>query len=343
MYSTIGYRLGLLAFGLMTAVIPSHARAGQLLDAIKARGVLICGVSQASPGSALPDSHGRMVGFHADICRAYAAAIFNDPEKVRYVPLSDVARFTAAQSGEIDVWESSTALTLVRDSTLGLTMPVVTMYTGQGFLVNKKLHAKSLADLNGATICASQGSEVERNVNDYTARSGMHMTTIAFEGQSEVLSAFFSGRCDAISNDMLSLASNRVSAPHPDDFELMPELISKEPHGPVVRSDDVQWATLVKWVVFALIQAEEFDLTKDNVQKAYETTTDPRLLRFFGKAGNAGAGFGLRNSWAYDVVRAVGNYGEIYENNLGSKGLKLDRGVNRLWTKGGVMVSWLWQ
>jgi general L-amino acid transport system substrate-binding protein len=336
----LGFGLAALAFA---ATSPAPAQAGALLDAIKARGVLVCGVSQDSPGNAMADSHGRIVGFHAEICRAFATALFGDPEKVKFVPLSTVVRFTAVQTGEVDVFESTTALTQVRDSTLGLTIPVATMYTGQGFLVNKRLHAKSAADLNGATICSQQGTEIDRNVTDYTAKTGIRMTTVGFESSSTLRSAFLAGRCDAVSNDMVSLASNRASAPNPEEFDLLPELISKEPHGPIVRSDDVQWATLVRWVVFALIQAEEFGLTKDNVQQAFETSTDPRLLRFFGKAGTAGAGFGLRNGWAYDVIRAVGNYGELYEKHLGSGGLKLDRGHNKLWTDGGVMVSWLWQ
>jgi general L-amino acid transport system substrate-binding protein len=343
MRSMVRLGLGLAALTLAVAARPAPAQAGALLDAIKARGVLLCGVSPDSPGNATVDSHGRTVGFHADICRAIAAALFSDPEKVKFVPLSQVVRFTAVQTGEIDVWEGTTALTLARDSTLGLTIPVATMYTGQGFLVNKRMHAKSAADLNGATICSTQGTEIDRNVVDYTTKTGIKMTTIGFENVSTLLAAFFAGRCDAISNDMVSLASNRASSPNPDEFDLLPELISKEPHGPIVRSDDVQWATLVRWVVFALIQAEEFGLTKDNVQKAFDTSTDPRLLRFFGKAGNAGSGFGLRNGWAYDVIRTVGNYGELYEKNLGSGGLKLERGHNKLWTDGGMMISNLWQ
>jgi general L-amino acid transport system substrate-binding protein len=324
-------------------LLSSPARAGVILDKIRARGILVCGVSEDAPGDAMVDSHGRFVGFHAEICRAIAAALFGDPEKVKFVPLSSLVRFTAVQSGEVDVWESTTALTLVRDSTLGLTIPTATFYTGQGFLVNKRTHAKTAADLNGATICSAQGTEIERNVTDYTHKTGIQMKTVAFEASSTLLSAFFSGRCDAISNDLVSLASNRAASPHPDDFELLPELISKEPHGPIVRSDDLQWATLVRWVVFALIQAEEFDLTKANVTQAYEASTDPKVQRFLGKTGTAGSGFGLKNSWAYDVVRSVGNYGEIFDQNLGAGGLKMDRGLNKLWTQGGLMISWLWQ
>jgi general L-amino acid transport system substrate-binding protein len=319
------------------------ANAGAALDAIRSRGILACGVLEGAPGVATITSQGRFVGFHVDVCRAIAAALFGDAEKVRFVPLTNVTRFTAVQSGEADIWEGTTALTLARDSTLSLTLPVATFYTGQGFLVNKRIGAKTAADLNGATICSGQGTEIERNVGDYTAKNGIKMQTITYEAAPTLMSAFLSGRCDAISNDMVSLASNRMAAPNRDDFELLPDLIAKEPHGPVVRGDDAQWATLVRWVVFALVQAEEFGLTKANVEQAYNTSTDPRVQRFLGKSGNAGAGFGLPNTWAYQVVRQVGNYGEVFDRSLGADGLGMDRGLNKLWTQGGLMISWLWQ
>ncbi len=319
------------------------ANAGAALDAIRSRGILACGVLEGAPGVATITSQGRFVGFHVDVCRAIAAALFGDAEKVRFVPLTNVTRFTAVQSGEADIWEGTTALTLARDSILGLTLPVATFYTGQGFLVNKRIGAKTAADLNGATICSGQGTEIERNVGDYTAKNGVKMQTITYEAAPTLMSAFLSGRCDAISNDMVSLASNRMAAPNRDDFELLPDLIAKEPHGPVVRGDDAQWATLVRWVVFALVQAEEFGLTKANVEQAYNTSTDPRVQRFLGKSGNAGAGFGLPNTWAYQVVRQVGNYGEVFDRSLGADGLGMDRGLNKLWTQGGLMISWLWQ
>ena len=331
---------------LLTVILSGRAdpaHAGAALDAIRSRGILACGVPEGSPGVATITSDGRYVGFHVDVCRAIAAALFGDADKVKFVPQSNVTRFTAVQSGEIDIWEGTTAVTLSRDSTLGLTFPVATFYTGQGFLVNRRTGAKTAANLNGATICSGQGTEIERNVADYTAKSGIKMQTIAYETAPTLLSAFFGGRCDAISNDMVSLASNLAAAPNQADFELLPDLIAKEPHGPVVRSDDVQWATLVRWVVFSLIQAEEFGLTKVNVEQVYGTSTDPRVQRFLGKTGNVGAGFGLPNNWAYQVVRQVGNYGEMFDRSLGAGGLKMDRGLNKLWTQGGMMMSWLWQ
>jgi general L-amino acid transport system substrate-binding protein len=319
------------------------ARAGATLDAIRARGTLACGVQAEDPGVSAVNSQGRFVGFHVDICRAFAAALFGDAEKVKFVPLTTVTRFTGVQTGEADVWEGTTAVTLSRDSTLGLTFPVIAFYTGQGFLVNKRTAAKTAADLNCATICSAQGTEIQRNIADYSAKTGIKMQSVDYESEPTLLAAFFAGRCDAVSNDMVSLAANLASVGNKADFELLPDLIAKEPHGPVVRSDDIQWATLVRWTVFALIQAEEFGLTKDNVEAAYNNSPDPKIQRFLGKTGNAGNGFGLPNNWTYQVIRQVGNYGEIFDRNLGSEGLGMNRGLNKLWTQGGLMISWLWQ
>lgn len=331
-----------LLAAVVAGAVASPAWAGATLDAIRSRGTLVCGVPTDAPGIATVDSQGRYVGFHADICRAFAASLFGDANKVRFVPQSNLTRFTALQSGEIDVWEGPTALTLVRDSTIGLTVPVATFYTGQGFLVNKRTKATSAANLDGATICSGQGTEIERNITDYTAKAGIKMQTLAFESEATLLSAFFNGRCDAISNDMVSLASDLAAASDPGDFEMLPELIAKEPHGPMVRSDDEQWATLVRWVVFAMIQAEEFGLTKANVDQAL-ASPDPRVQRFLGRTGHAGAGFGLPDNWAYQVVHQVGSYGEVFDRNLGAGGLRMDRGPNKLWSQGGLMISWLWQ
>ncbi|MGI4798774.1 MAG: transporter substrate-binding domain-containing protein [Janthinobacterium lividum] len=334
---------GVCLAAALLCVNAEPARAGATLDAIRARGTLLCGVAMQAPGVATVTSQGRFIGFHVDICRALAAALFADADKVRFVPLTNVTRFTAVQSGEIDVWEGTTAVTLSRDSTLGLSFPVATFYTGQGFLVNKRTGAKSAADLDGATICSGQGTEIEHNVADYTAKTGVKMQTITYEAASTLMSAFLGGRCDAVSNDMVSLASNLAAAPNKADFALLPDLIAKEPHGPVVRVDDLQWETLVRWTVFALIQAEELGLTQANVEQAYASSPDPKVQRFLGKTGNAGAGFGLPNTWALEIVRRVGNYGEVFDRNLGAGGLGMDRGLNKLWTQGGMMMSWLWQ
>jgi general L-amino acid transport system substrate-binding protein len=250
----------------LLAIVP-RAQAAATLDAIRARGHVVCGIAANLPAMSIPDGQGRWTGFHVEICRAYAVALFADPEKVRFVPVTAQQRFTALQSGEIDVLEGPNALTLTRDTALGITAPATVFYTGQGFLVSKRLNVKGAAELNGATICAVQGSEIERNVADYTARLGIRMTTVAFDTNATLLGAFFAGRCDAVSNDMVSLAASMVGQPNRADYALLPDIIAKEPHGPMVRADDPQWFALVRWTVFALIQAEEFGLTRANASR----------------------------------------------------------------------------
>lgn len=332
-----------VAMALTVGLGIGPVQAGPTLDAIRARGAVICGIANSLPAMSIPDSTGRWTGFHVEICRAYAVAVFNDPEKVRFVPVTAQERFTALQSGAVDVLEGPNALTLARDATMGITAPTTAFITGQGFLVNRRLNAKTGADLNGATICALQGSEIERNVQDYVSRTGMTMQTIAFDTTPTMLAAFYSGRCDAVSNDMVSLSANLYGQANKADFELLGELIAKEPHGPMVRVDDMQWMTLVRWTVFALIQAEELGLTKANVEAAYKNNKDPKVQRFLGVIDNPGTGFGVSKTWAYDVVRHIGNYGELFDRFAGKGGLGMVRGPNRLWTDGGLMISNLWQ
>ncbi|MBL6079997.1 amino acid ABC transporter substrate-binding protein [Belnapia sp. T18] len=333
--------LSLLAAGLLGLAAP--ASAGPTLDAVRQNGAVRCGVPSGVAGMARPDSQGRWVGLHADICRAIAAAALGDADKVRFVPLTAQSRFTAVQSGEVDVLVYLTALTLSRDATLGLSIVAPPyFYTGQGFLVRRSLNITRAAELDGATVCATQGSVVERNLNDFAQRSNIRLTTIAFDTQPNVIAAFFAGRCDAISNDMISLSANRLAAPDPDAVVLLPELIAKEPHGAMVRNGDGEWALLVRWTISALIQAEEFGLTRETVVAARASTTDPQIRRFLGLNENVGAGLGLRDDWAFQVVRQVGDYGSLYERHVGARGLGLERGLNRLWNQGGMMMSWLW-
>jgi len=333
--------LGWLAAGLVSLVTPANA--GPTLDAIRQNGIVRCGVPAGVAGMARPDSQGRWVGLQADICRAIATAALGDAEKVRFVPVTAQSRFTALQSGEIDVLVYLTALTLTRDATLGLTQVAPPFfYTGQGFLVRRSLNVSRASELDGATVCATQGSIIERNLNDFARRSNIRLTTIAFDTQPTVLAAFFAGRCDAISNDMVSLSANRLSAPDPNAVVVLPDLIAKEPHGALVRNGDTEWAVLVRWTIFALIQAEEFGLTAENVESVRSSTTDPQIRRFLGLNENIGNGLGLRDDWAFQVVRQVGDYGTLYERHAGSGGLGLERGLNRLWTHGGMMMSWLW-
>ncbi|GGJ30220.1 amino acid ABC transporter substrate-binding protein [Neoroseomonas lacus] len=330
-----------LAAGLLGLAAP--ASAGPTLDAVRQNGSVRCGVPSGVAGMARPDSQGRWVGLHADICRAIAAAALGDAEKVRFVPLTAQSRFTALQSGEVDVLVYLTALTLSRDATLGLSIVAPPyFYTGQGFLVRRSLNITRATELDGATVCATQGSVIERNLNDFAQRSNIRLTTIAFDTQPSVIAAFFAGRCDAISNDMISLSANRLAAPDPNAVMLLPELIAKEPHGAMVRNGDAEWGLLVRWTVSALIQAEEFGLTRENVEATRASTTDPQIRRFLGLNENVGTGLGLRDDWAFQVVRQVGDYGTLYERHAGAQGLGLDRGLNRLWTQGGMMMSWLW-
>lgn len=330
--------LGLAWCGAM----PGQAQAGTI-EQIQASGVLRCGVSTGTPGMSMPDSQGRWTGFHADICRALAIAVLSDSAKVRFIPVTAQGRFTALQSGEIDVLSSTTALTLTRDSTLGLQIPAVTFYTGQGFLVARRLGVTKPEQLGGATICSLQGSEVERNIVDFANKTHVALQTLPYDTSATQLQAFGAGRCDAISDDLVSLAARLVSLPRRDDYVVLDGTIAKEPHGPMVRSDDAQWAALVRWTVFALIQAEEFGLTRDTVAAARQNSADPKVLRFLGRTDDVGRGFGLRPGWAFDVIRELGNYGELYDRHAGKDGLGLGRGPNRLWTQGGLLVSWLWQ
>jgi len=332
----------LLPAVLLLGLSAVPALAGQTLDAVRRNGHVRCGVSTGLAGMSQPDAQGVWRGFDADICRAVAAAVFGDAEKVRFVPTTAQSRFTALQSGEVDMLTRTTALTLARDSQLGLTITVPHFYTGQGVLVHKRLQVTRAEQLDGATFCATQGSEIERNLMDWARQKNLRITTIPFDTPPTILQAFLSGRCDAISNDMINLSGNRMAAPNPEDLVLLPDLLFKEPHGVLVRNGDPEWAALTRWAVFALIQAEEMGLTKDNVAHIRETTEDPKIRRFLGLTENVGTGWGLPASWAFEVVRQVGNYGEVFERGPG-RTLGMERGPNRLWTEGGLLISWLWQ
>jgi general L-amino acid transport system substrate-binding protein len=321
----------------------SPTRAGATLDAVKKNGVVRCGVSPGVAFMSMPDSTGLWQGFDVEICRSVAAAVFGDADEVKYVPTTAQTRFTALQSGEVDLISRTTALTISRDSAMGLAGTTVSFYTGQGFLVHKKTGAKTGKDLDGATVCATQGSIIERNVEDFSRANNIKIGTIAFDTPANVLAAFMAGRCDAISNDMINLMANRLAAPNPNDLILLPDMVAKEMHGPMVRNGDPEWAQLVRWTVFALIQAEEYGLTRANVEKAKTDSTDPQIRRFLGLTENVGTGFGLPATWAFEVVRQIGNYGEMFERTAGKGGLGLGRGPNRLWTNGGLLISWLWQ
>jgi general L-amino acid transport system substrate-binding protein len=330
----------LAAFGL--AFGTQLANAGETLDAVRKADTVRCGIPSNSPGLAYMGAEGIWKGFHADICRAIAAATLGNASKVTFVTVTDVTRFTALQSGEIDVLVTASAYTLSRDTDLGLMEVTPYFYTGQGILVSKSTNIQTLQELDQATICSTQGSVIERTLADYAKANGISFTPVSYDTQEMVVTSFLGGRCDAISNDTLTLASNRGQSDNPDNYTVLPELLSKEPQGPYVRRSDPEWATLVKWTIFALLQAEEFGMTRENIDDQL-STVDPQKRRFLGLEGTPGEKLGLSPDWAYAVVKQVGNYGTLYEASIGKMGLGLDRGPNRLWKDGGLLISWLWQ
>jgi len=325
---------------LAILAVTSLAEAGPTLEAVKQRGSLLCGVSTGSPGFALPDQQGVYRGIDADFCRQVAAAVLGDAGKLKFVPLSAQQRFTAIQSGEIDLLVRSTTWTLVRDSDLGIMFAPPLFYDGQGFLVAKKLGVKSAKELNGASICVGQGTTSELNLSDYFRANKMSFKPVVIDSLEEIATAFFSGRCDVYSNDASGLASTRTGrAPNPDDYLILPERISKEPLAPSVRHGDDEWFTIVKWVQFASIEAEEKGVDSHNIDEQLKSD-DPDIKRLLGVTPGMGRALHLDEKWAYDAVKQVGNYGELFDRNLGMNSpMKLERGLNELWNRGGLMYA----
>jgi general L-amino acid transport system substrate-binding protein len=332
-----------LAFASAAAILVAttgQAFAQKTLEAIKARGELVCGVSTGLGGFSVPDSEGKWTGLDVDVCKAVSAAIFGDPNKVKFQALSAQQRFTALQSGEVDVLSRNTTWTLTRDTSLGLNFTGVTYYDGQGFMVPKKLGVKSAKELDGATVCVQPGTTTELNLADYFRANNMKFTPVVIEALQEVNAAFFSGRCDVLTTDASGLASVRKNdAPKgkSDDYVILPEIISKEPLGPVVRHGDDQFFDIVKWTVFALIEAEEYGITAANVDQMAAESGNPGIKRLLGSTPGMGKALGLDEAWAKNAIKAVGNYGEIWERNIPALGLP--RGINNLWTNGGVMYA----
>lgn len=329
-----------LLLGVSLAISAGTAVAGQTLDAVKARGEVVCGVHTSLYGFGSPDDKGVWRGIDIDVCRAVAAAVFGDDKKVKYVPLSAQARLTALQSGEIDLLSRNTTWTLTRDTANGLNFTGINYFDGQGFMVAKKLGVSSAKELSGATVCVQTGTTTELNLADYFRANKMELKPVTIEKYEEVTGAFLAGRCDAITSDASQLAAIRANdAPNPADFVILPELISKEPLGPSVRQGDDQWFDIVKWALFAMIEAEERGLTAANVEAALKSA-DPNVQRILGVTGDLGKGMGLDNKWAYNIIRTVGNYGESFERNVGMDSkLRLPRGLNAQWTSGGLMYS----
>jgi general L-amino acid transport system substrate-binding protein len=331
------------AVGVVAALISGHAMAGKDLDAIKARGALICGVGTGTAGFMQADSQGKWVGLDVDVCRAVAAALFGDAEKVKYVPLSSQQRFTALQSGEVDILSNNTTATLQRDTALGLDFTAITYYDGQGFLVNKKLGVKSAKELNGATVCVAPGTTTELNLSDYFRANKMTFKPVVIEKVDEVRAAFFSGRCDVYTNDSSTLYATRAAyvppPAKPEDFIILPEIISKEPLAPAVRHGDNQFADIVRWSQYAMLEAEEYGIDSKNVDEMMKTE-NPTIKRILGVTPGMGKALGVDEKWVYNIVKQVGNYGESFERNVGmSTPLKIERGLNKLWTQGGLQYA----
>ena len=324
---------------LLLAILATPALAQQqsTLDAVKSKGFVQCGVNTGVAGFSAPDSKGAWRGIDVDLCRAVAAAVFGDANKVRYTPLTAQQRFTALQSGEVDILSRNTTWTITRDTSLGLNFVGVNYYDGQGFMVHRKLNVKSAKQLNGATVCVQPGTTTELNLADYFRSNKMTFKPVVIEKLDEVLNAYFAGRCDVYTTDHSGLISTRASrAPKPEEHVILPEIISKEPLGPAVRHGDDRWFDVVKWSMFAMVEAEEMGLSTKTIDKE-AASTNPNIQRFVGATGDIGKMLGLDNKWAFNIVKQVGNYAESFDNNL--KPLGFERGLNRLWNQGGLMYA----
>ena len=333
--------VGLAALGGigLALALGGAASAQGTLERVKQRGELICGASHGVAGFSLPDAQGQWRGFDVDVCRALAAALFNDQNKAKYVPLQSKDRLTALQSGEIDVLSRTTTWTLGRDTGFGLNFTAINYFDGQGFLVRKTSDVKQVKQLDGASVCVAQGTTTELNLADYFRTHGLKYEVIAFAGLDETIQAYEAGRCDAYTTDMSQLAANRLKLKTPDDHVLLTEVISKEPLGPWVRQGDDVWFDVVRWTVYAMLNAEELGVTQANVDEMLQSK-NPEIRRLLGQEGKYGESLGLTNDWVVRIVKAVGNYGESFERHLGSKSpLNLPRGPNRLWTQGGLQYA----
>jgi general L-amino acid transport system substrate-binding protein len=334
-------KLTLAALGVAGAMIASTAMAdghgNSTLAQVKAKGFVQCGVSQGLPGFSNADDDGNWTGLDVDLCRGVAAAVFGDSQAVKFTPLSAKQRFTALASGEIDILSRNTTWTMTRDTQLGLNFAGVNYYDGQGMMVPTALGVTSALELDGANICTNTGTTTELNITDFFRANGMSFNLVAFEKADEVVAAYDSGRCDVYTTDRSGLAAQRGKLTAPDSHTVLSEIISKEPLGPVVRQGDDQWFNIVRWTLNAMINAEELGVTSENVNATEFNDVSPSVARLVGKEGNFGEELGLDNKWAYNVIRQVGNYAESYEANVTPLGLA--RGVNALWSDGGILYA----
>lgn len=320
-------------------LMSSAAVAGETFDAIKKKGFVQCGVSAGLPGFSSANDKGEWNGIDVDVCKAVAAAMFGDASKVKYSPLTAKERFTALQSGEIDMLSRNTTWTLTRDSNLGLNFAGVTYYDGQGFMINKELGVNSATELDGASVCIQAGTTTELNLADYFRANNMKYEPITFDKAEETVKAFEAGRCDVLTSDQSQLYALRIQLKDPSAAKVLPEVISKEPLGPVVRQGDDEWFNVVRWSLIAMVEAEDLGLSSANVDEQ-KKGTNPAVKRFVGEEGIGGQGLKLNNDWAYQVVKQVGNYGEAFDRNVGEGSpLKIQRGLNALWKDGGLQYA----
>ena len=331
------------AAAILGLSVPSPAEAGAALDAIKQRGTLRCGVQgPGNPGFGTADSQGRWQGFNVEICRAVAITIFNDPNKVEFVPVTSQSRFPALAAGEVDILSNNSTWTLTRDSNVNkFNFPAVVFYDGQAMMVNRRLGVNSARNLNGATVCVQPGTTTEMNLADYFRQHNMRFTPVVIADLDELRRAYDSGRCDVFTNDFAALAAQRTLLTAPRDHVILPERVSKEPLGPVIRQGDEELTNIVAWTVFGLIDAEEMGITRANVAKTAAEAADPRVKRLLGAEGNMGESIGAANpQYMRTIIAAFGNYGEIFERHLGTDTpLGLERGQNNIWTKGGLLYA----
>lgn len=332
-------RMRLLAALAILLTLPAGLWAGETLDAVKKKGFITIGVNGSLFGFGQPDEKGVWKGLDVDTGKAIAAAVFGDASKVKFVPLTAVQRFTALQSGEIDVLCRNATRILTRDTQLGLNFATVNYYDGQAFMVSKKLGIKSAKELGGATVCVLPGTTTEQNAADFFRSNKMEWKPVVIEQNAELAKAFFAGRCDCLTSDASQLAGVRAVAPNPVEYIILPDVISKEPLAPAVRHGDDQWRDIVDFAVLAMINAEELGITSANVDEMLKSP-DPSIQRFLGVTAGNGAALGLDEKFAYNIVKQVGNYGEVFERNVGvNSPLGLERGLNALYTNGGLMYS----
>ncbi|HTN33221.1 MAG TPA: amino acid ABC transporter substrate-binding protein [Marinobacter sp.] len=325
---------------LMVTAFAGTALAGSTFDAVKKQGFVQCGVNIGVPGFSNTDDSGNWKGIDVDVCRAVAAAMFGDASKVKFTPLTAKERFTALQSGEIDILSRNTTWTLTRDASLGINFTGVTYYDGQGFLVKKALGVKSAEELSGASVCVQSGTTTELNLADYFRSHKMKFKPVTYDTADATAKAFDAGRCDALTSDQSQLYALRILLKDPSSAMVLPDIISKEPLGPSVRQGDDDWFNLVKWSLFAMLNAEDLGITSKNIDDMKKTSDNPDVKRFLGETGGFGAMLGVSDAWAYNIVKEVGNYAESFDRNVGAGSeLKIERGLNALWSNGGVQYA----